>query len=139
MAYSNASFRQALPGGAWIPAPLAPEFTPSPSNTERAIANFFPHAPTLAIAFERDDIADMDALYGQQQQRLGDRAAQLLRYQTLPGGHGTSAGSRYPFAVGRTFSPADALGQWMYQSLNAENNRLARVLTLWLDAHFLAV
>lgn len=137
MAYSNASFRQALPWGGWVPAPLAPEFSPTPQATERAIVRHYPAVPTLAIAFERDDIADMDTLHGQLQQRLGDCA--LLNYQKLAGDHGTSAGSRYPFAAGQNFSPADAIGQWLYQSLNAENERLAHVLERWLCRHFLAV
>ena len=123
MAYSNASFRGDLP--AWVPM----EFEPSPTETEATIARYYTLDRTLLIKFQRDTIDNIAAL----KQQLGRKLGSSVEYQLLPGDHGTCAGGRYPFPASREFSPVDAIGQFVYQTLTRENHQLHEVLRLWLD------
>ena len=122
MAYSNASF-----GGEfseWVPV----EFEPSPAETEAIIERDYSLARTLLVKFERDDIDDIAALRRQLGRKLGDS----LEYRVLAGDHGTCAGGRYPLATSQEFSPVDAIGQFLYQTLTRENQQLQEMLRLWL-------
>ena len=123
MAYSNASFRGDLPK--WVPV----EFQPSPEETEALIDRYYALNRTLLVKFERDSIDDIAALNRQLAQKLGSP----LDYQLMPGDHGTCAGGRYPLPTSQAFSPLDAIGQYLYQSLTQENQMLHSVVCMWLD------
>ena len=79
---------------------------------------------TSLAKFEREEIDDIDALGRQLECKLGDS----LEYRMLAGGHGTCAGGRYSLATSREFSPVDAIGQFLYQSLTCENQQLQEVV-----------
>ena len=123
MAYSNASFRRDLPD--WVPL----EFEPSPAATEALVDRHYTLDRTLLIQFERDTIDNISAL----KQQLSHKLGPALEYRLLPGDHGTCAGGRYPLPVSGEFSPVDAIGQFLYQTLNRENYQLYRTLRSWLD------
>ena len=123
MAYSNASFRGDLPD--WVPM----EFEPSPAETVALLDRHYTLDRTLLIQFERDTIDNISDLKQQLSRKLGP----AMDYQLLPGDHGTCAGGRYPFAAGREFSPLDAIGQYLYQSITRENYQLHGILRTWLD------
>ncbi|MEL7085079.1 MAG: DUF1350 family protein [Cyanobacteria bacterium J06597_1] len=123
MAYSNASF-----GGDF--SELVPvEFEPSPAETEALIDRDYSLERTLLVKFERDEIDDIAALRRQLGRKFGDS----LDYRVLAGDHGTCAGGRYPLGTSREFSPVDAIGQFLYQSLTRENQQLQTVVSRWIN------
>ncbi|MEM9568149.1 MAG: DUF1350 family protein [Cyanobacteria bacterium P01_E01_bin.34] len=122
MAYSNASF------GGDVSELVPVEFEPSPRETETLIERDYSLERTLLVKFERDEIDDIEVLRRQLEHKLGDS----IEYRVLAGDHGTCAGGRYPLATSREFSPVDAIGQFLYQSLTRENQQLQAVVRRWL-------
>ncbi len=156
IAYSNAPYEEALPGGTWIramitgwgfqasggdfwptwsdltPDPLyefvAAEFDPAPAELNQWIESDYCVSRNLLIRFDRDPIDDVLALFPILHRKFG----QSVTLQQLPGDHGTSTGISYPFSVGSEFTPVDAVGQWLYASANAGNRTLIQTLCDWL-------
>lgn len=152
LAYSNAGLDQALPllrllfqtwpqqqvtdlwrmwmGSSSPPMNLWVEFEPSPTETNRLIEEQYPVRNNLLLEFRQDDIDDIPLLY----QQLCRRFPGHTEWQHLEGDHLTPLGLSYPFRPGAEFSPIDALGQLVYQTLLTPNQKMIRHIQAWLMA-----
>ncbi len=139
-AYNNSSLNDALPWQRWGLEPLAEwarssnlypypdEFDPSPAKTNQLIQTQYTIAPHLLIKFERDTIDEIQPLYDLLSSRFGDQ----VNYCLLPGDHGTGVSRSYPFQVDQ-LTPLDAIGQFVYESLNDETFGLSSRIRRWIE------
>ncbi|MCJ2544146.1 DUF1350 family protein [Thermostichus vulcanus] len=152
LAYSNAGLDQALPllrllfqtwpqqqvtdlWRMWMGSSSPPmnwwvEFEPSPVETNRLIEEQYPVRNNLLLEFRQDDIDDIPLLY----QQLRSKYPGHTEWQHLEGDHLTPLGLSYPFRPGVEFSPIDAVGQLVYQTLLTPNQAMIRCIQAWLAA-----
>jgi hypothetical protein len=57
----------------------------------------------------------------------------MVAVQTLPGNHLTPLGQDVNWKAGQSFTPFDAIGQWMKQEVYRDLNHLNREILRWLD------
>lgn len=105
------------------------EFTPSPGETSDLIATSYEVRRNLLIKFLNDDIDQTVSLTQVLQQRFPN----MIVLQTLPGNHLTPLGQDVSWKAGQSFTPFDAIGQWMKQEVYRDLNQLKREILRWLD------
>lgn len=105
------------------------EFTPSPLETNDLIAKRYEVRRNLLVKFTNDDIDQTINLTQVLQQRFPD----MVAVQTLPGNHLTPLGQDVNWKAGQSFTPFDAIGQWMKQEVYRDLNHLNREILRWLD------
>lgn len=105
------------------------EFTPSPVETNDLIAKSYDVRRNLLIKFIKDDIDQTVSLTEVLQQRFPN----MIALQTLPGNHLTPLGQDVSWRAGQSFTPFDAIGQWMKQEVYRDLNQLKREICRWLD------
>lgn len=105
------------------------EFTPSPLETKRLIAEHYQVSRNLLLQFTNDTIDQTRPLY----RVLVDRFPDLVIAQQLNGNHLTPLGPDVKWQTGAVFTPIDAIAQWMRQEVYRELQALERTLLLWLD------
>lgn len=108
---------------------LAVEFTPSPEETLTIVAQQYSIRRNLLIKFRRDDIDQTRALADV----LVSRFPELTTVQILPGTHTTPIAQDISWQPGQSYSPLDAIGQFIKQEFYRDLNRLQRAILLWLD------
>ena len=133
MAFNNFPVRRSIPlFGAldrFAPALEDVEFTPSPKETEEAIARRYRVRRNLLVKFRRDDIDNTLRLAP----LLEDRFGNSVTLQILPGNHLTPLSQGVNWQAGAEFSPLDALGQWVKQETCRDLLRLKAEILRWLD------
>ncbi|HEY9891873.1 MAG TPA: DUF1350 family protein [Candidatus Sericytochromatia bacterium] len=105
------------------------EFTPSPIETNDLIAKSYEVRRNLLIKFTNDEIDQTVSLTQVLQQRFPN----MIAVQTLPGNHLTPLGQDVKWKAGQSFTPFDAIGQWMKQEVYRDLNQLKREIFRWLD------
>jgi len=105
------------------------EFVPSPDETLGIIAADYPVRRNLLVKFRDDDIDQTLTL----RDLLTDKFGNLVCFCPLNGNHTTPIGQDLRWPVGETFSPIDAVGQWMRQGVYQDLDRLKREIARWLD------
>lgn len=105
------------------------EFTPSPLETNKLVQERYNVRRNLLIKFTNDTIDQTAALT----QLLQQRFPNMVTAQTLSGSHVTPLGQDVKWQSGQTFTPFDALGQWMKQEVYRDLNQLKRTILLWLN------
>ena len=105
------------------------EFTPSPLETKRLIAEHYQIPRNLLIQFTNDTIDQTRPLFTV----LGDRFPEMVSAKRLQGNHLTPLGPDVKWQTGAIFTPIDAIAQWMRQEVYRELQALERTLLLWLD------
>ncbi len=105
------------------------EFTPSPIETNDLIAKSYEVRRNLLIKFTNDEIDQTVSLTQVLQQRFPN----MVAVQTLPGNHLTPLGQDVKWKAGQSFTPFDAIGQWMKQEVYRDLNQLKREIFRWLD------
>jgi len=105
------------------------EFVPSPAETLEIVAADYPVRRNLLLRFRDDEIDQTLAL----RKLLVDKFGQLVAYRTLSGNHLTPIGQDFRWAVGESFSPFDAVGQWMRQGVYRDLDGLKDEVARWLD------
>ena len=105
------------------------EFVPSPTETERLIAQHYKIRRNLLIKFTQDEIDQTVQLNPVLQQRF----PKLIALINLPGNHLTPLGQELKWQTGQVFTPLDALGQWFNRSLSGDLYRLQTEITAWLN------
>ena len=136
MAFNNYPAKQSIPFLDQVIDRFAPklaidfnvEFTPSPAETLGLIEKHYPTQRNLLIKFRKDDIDQTSDLYPILRQRF-DHLTTLLR---LPGNHLTPLGQDLQWQVNRSFSPLDAVGQWMRQELYKDLQQVEQEVIRWL-------
>ncbi|MGD1902981.1 MAG: DUF1350 family protein [Geitlerinemataceae cyanobacterium] len=109
--------------------PNAIEFVPSPAETLEIVAADYPVRRNLLLRFRDDEIDQTLTLRKLLVQKFG----QLVSYRTLNGNHLTPVGQDLRWTVGESFSPLDAVGQWMRQGVYQDLDDLKREVARWLD------
>jgi hypothetical protein len=105
------------------------EFTPSPEETNRIIAEQYQVKRNLLIKFRNDDIDQTRSLT----EVIQPRFPNLTTLQILSGNHLTPLGQDVRWQAGSEFSPLDAIAQFVRQEVYRDFNQLKRVLLMWLD------
>jgi hypothetical protein len=106
------------------------EFTPSPEETAVLINDLYGVQRNLLIKFMRDDIDQTYALHD----ILFERFPSMTAIQILRGNHLTPLGQDIQWEAGQTFSPLDAMGQFMKQELYKDLKQLRHHIFTWLDS-----
>jgi hypothetical protein len=105
------------------------EFTPSPTETSRLIAERYQVPRNLLIKFNNDDLDQTRAL----DQALQQRFPEMTSVQILKGNHLTPLGQEVNWQAGREFTPFDAVGQFFKQELTRDMSQLRQTMLRWLD------
>jgi hypothetical protein len=135
MAFNNYSARRSVPFleqmMTFSPtlAAFNMEFTPSPEETLALIEQNYPVERNLLIKFRRDEIDQTRPLH----EVLSYKFPSLTSVQILPGTHTTPMAQDFPWQAGTSFSPVDALGQFVKQELTRDLRRLEDIMLLWLN------
>lgn len=109
--------------------PFTAEFTPSPVETNRMIAQNYRVRRNLLVKFTNDTIDQTTALT----ELLRTRFPDMVVAQTLSGTHLTPLGPDMSWQTGSIFTPFDAIGQWMRQEVYRELHELERSVLRWLN------
>jgi hypothetical protein len=105
------------------------EFTPSPTETNRLIAESYQVPRNLLIKFTNDDIDQTRSL----DQALQPRFPELTVVKILKGTHLTPLGQDVNWQAGKEFTPFDAIGQFLKQELSRDINQLKETILIWLS------
>lgn len=107
----------------------ADAFTPSPTESRAIISGSYAAAATLLVQFLDDSIDETPEVESLLRQRNND--VTVLR---LPGSHVTPCGGgAADVKIGRTFTPADAVGLVLRRVAEEGTRRLAFQILRWLD------
>jgi hypothetical protein len=105
------------------------EFTPSPLETTRLVANQYQVRRNLLVRFTNDTIDQTRGLSEVLQKRFPD----MVSLQTLAGSHTTPIGPDVKLQAGGVFTPWDAIAQWARQEVYRELHQLERTMLRWID------
>ena len=122
------SLQQQLPPLDWQ-VDFTFEFSPSPEETHQLISEAYQVRRNLLVKFANDSIDQTLELQPVMNQQWVD----LVSVCPLPGNHLTPLGQEIQWEVGESFSPFDAVGQWLQGSLSADLKRLQQEILRWLD------
>ena len=135
IAYNNYGAKESIPlfkeFAATIPEMSIMEFTPSPLETMDLINQNYGVSSNLLIKFVDDNIDEIAILATQLQRKFGNQVI----IQTLPGIHLTSMGIDLKWQAGQSFTPVDAVFQWLKQGINKDNSTLEQTILTWLKSH----
>jgi hypothetical protein len=135
IAYNNYGAKQSIPlfkeFSGTIPEMSMMEFTPSPLETMELINQRYEVANNLLIKFIDDDIDEIAVLATQLKRKFNDQ----VTVQTLAGTHITSMGMDMKWQAGQSFTPVDAIFQWIRQGVHKDNSTLEQTLLTWLRSH----
>ncbi|MDC0834616.1 hypothetical protein AY599_14445 [Leptolyngbya valderiana BDU 20041] len=129
IAYNNYPARRSIPFLEQLSNLTELEFTPTPDQTHDLIAREYCVRRNLLVQFKNDDIDQTSLLHDILQKRFSS----MVTLQTLNGTHTTPIAQDVNWQVGEAFSPLDAVGQWVKQSVYRDLNRLMLEMMRWLD------
>ncbi len=142
MAFNNYPASQAIPFFDQVAPNLMPfmaqvaptlkldlEFTPSPSETLRLVDRYYAVERNLLIKFRSDNIDQTRAIAT----LLERRFPQGTTLQRLNGNHLTPTAQDVQWQSRESFSPIDAMGQWMKQEFYRDINDLKSETLRWLS------
>lgn len=134
IAYNNYGAKESIPlfkeFATTIPEMAILEFSPSPLETMELINSNYEIPHNLLIKFEDDNIDEISTLGTQLQRKFGNQ----VTIKTLPGIHLTSMGIDLKWQAGKSFTPVDAVLQWVKQGLNKDNSTLEQAILTWLKS-----
>jgi hypothetical protein len=129
ISFNNFAASDAIPVVEQISTVVNVEFTPSPQETNRIIAENYQFRRNLLIKFKDDTLDQTVGL----SQILQARFPGMITLQTLAGNHQTPLGQDVTWPIGQAFSPIDAIGQWFKQEIYRDFNQLKKTILLWLN------
>ena len=132
IAYNNYGAKQSIPlfreFSGTIPEMSIMEFTPSPLETMELVNQSYGVANNLLIKFQNDSIDEIAVLASQLKRKFDDK----VTVKILPGTHVTSMGMDLKWQAGQSFTPVDAVFQWLRQGIHKDNSTLEQTLLTWL-------
>lgn len=108
---------------------FAVEFTPSPEETNQIIEENYQVRRNLLVKFTSDDIDQTRSL----SQVMIPLFPDMTTVQIIKGNHLTPLGQEVKWQSGTTFTPLDAIGQFVKQEVYRDFNQLKQTILLWLD------
>jgi hypothetical protein len=132
MSFNNYPARRSIPFLEQViqfnPA-LNVEFIPSPEATLDLIYDYYPIPRNLLIKFRNDTIDQTRPL----SEVLVRRFPEQTTVQILNGSHTTPIAQEIAWQPGESFTPIDALGQFVKQEFYRDLNQLKQTLLVWLS------
>ena len=129
ISFNNFAANEAIPLVEQLNSTLEIEFTPTPAQTNQIVQESYQIRRNLLIKFNKDTLDQSAALTIILQQLFPD----MVTIQTLSGTHTTPLGQDVKWQAGSSFSPFDALGQWLKQEVYRDLNQLKQVMLFWLN------
>jgi hypothetical protein len=129
ISFNNFAANEAIPLVEQLNSQLEIEFTPTPTQTHQIIQESYQIRRNLLIKFNKDTLDQSATLTTILQQLFSD----MVTTQTLSGTHTTPLGQDIKWQPGSSFSPFDALGQWLKQEVYRDLNQLKQVILFWLN------
>jgi hypothetical protein len=129
LAFNNFAVDQAIPFAPLLQQNFSVEFTPSPQKTFQLIQRYYQAPRNLSIQFQNDDLDQTRQLVQVLESVLPSR----ITYQKLRGNHLTPLGQDIRWQNQDSFSPLDAVGQWMKQSIYQDLSVLEQTIIHWLN------
>ena len=129
ISFNNFAANEAIPLVEQLNSTLEIEFTPTPAQTNQIVQESYQIRRNLLIKFNKDTLDQSAALTIILQQLFPD----MVTIQTLSGNHTTPLGQDVKWQPGSSFSPIDALGQWLKQEIYRDLNQLKQVILFWLN------
>ena len=108
------------------------EFTPSPAETDKIVADHYHIRRNLLIKFHNDNVDQTLSI----KPVLKSRFPEMISLLTLQGNHLTPLGQDIEWELGEVYTPLDAIGQWVKQSLSRDLYRLNQEVLRWLNPGF---
>ena len=105
------------------------EFAPSPSETEKLIAEYYCVRRNLLLKFTQDNLDQTVNLNSVLQGKFSD----MVTLRTLTGTHLTPLSQNVKWQTGDLFTPIDAIGQWFNQGMSGNLHNLRKELITWLN------
>ncbi len=129
ISFNNFAANEAIPLVEQLNSTLEIEFTPTPAQTNQIVQESYQIRRNLLIKFNKDTLDQSASLTKILQQLFPD----MVTIQTLSGTHTTPLGQDVKWQAGSSFSPFDALGQWLKQEVYRDLNQLKQVMLFWLN------
>jgi hypothetical protein len=129
MSFNNFDADRAIPLADWLDKSLRVEFTPTPAQTYRLVQRHYPTKHNLLIRFQNDELDQTRQIAT----ILSDRFPDTVTVQRLKGNHLTPLGQDLRWDAQGTFSPFDAIGQWVKQEFYRDLGLLEETILDWLD------
>lgn len=129
ISYNNFSARDAVPLVEQFSPVFSVEFTPSPIETNKIIEDRYQVRRNLLVKFSNDTIDQSTALAD----LLELRFPGMVAAKKLTGTHLTPLGPDVRWQPGASFTPFDAIAQWMRQEVYRELSQLEKTILLWLN------
>ena len=111
------------------PQGISVEFTPSPVETTALIRDRYSVRRNMLIKFADDSIDQSLPLA----QLLEENHPGMITTRRLKGTHVTPLGPDIKWQAGTSFTPIDAIGQWMRQEIYRELHQLEQTILQWLE------
>ncbi|MDP5018266.1 MAG: DUF1350 family protein [Dolichospermum sp.] len=129
ISFNNFTANEAIPLVEQLNSTLDIEFTPTPAQTNQIVQENYQIRRNLLIKFNKDTLDQSANLTTILQQLFPE----MVTTQTLSGTHTTPLGQDVKWQPGSSFSPFDALGQWLKQEVYRDLNQLKQVMLFWLN------
>ena len=130
ISFNNFSARDAVPLMGQMPSEFNMEFTPNPQETLDLVAGYYDVPRNLIIKFSNDTL-DQSYTLGQTLTKIFPGTVST---QTLGGSHLTPLGQDFQWQLNpQTFTPFDAIGQWIKQEVQRDLHQLKEKMLVWLD------
>lgn len=105
------------------------EFDPSPLETQKIIVENYSVRRNLLIKFDKDNLDQTLIL----NHWLKDIFPKTSITKTLIGNHLTPLNQKISWQTGKLYTPMDAIGQWLNQSMSRNLERLKQEMVIWLN------
>lgn len=105
------------------------EFVPSPRQTDELISQNYSVRRNLLIKFDNDNIDQTLNL----NTVLQDRFPEMVALLKLPGNHLTPINQDVEWQTGESFTPLDAIAQWIKSGLSRDLQQLKKEILRWLN------
>jgi Protein of unknown function (DUF1350) len=128
LSFNNFDADRAIPLAEWLNQSVSIQFTPTPAQTYRLIQEYYPIRRNLLVRFRDDDLDQTREI----NDILCNRFPAMVTLQRLRGTHLTPLGQDLRWQSQTTFSPIDALGQWVRQEIYRDLTVLEQTLLDWL-------
>ncbi len=129
MSFNNFDADRAIPLAEWVSRSVTVKFKPSPEETCHLVSRHYAIPRNLLVSFQTDDLDQTRQISA----ILGDRFPSKTAVVRLRGNHLTPLGQDIRWQAPQTFSPLDALGQWVRQEVYRDLSQLEATLIDWLD------
>lgn len=129
ISFNNFPARRSIPFLDQLSQLVEVEFTPTPTETRDLVETNYPVRRNLIIKFKNDELDQSSMLVDILQARFSE----MVALRVLNGNHTTPIAQDLNWRVGQSFTPLDAMGQWMRQQVYQDLERLKQEISLWLN------